>query len=170
MKADIRRNKMLSVLSEQSHPISGTALAEMFDVSRQVIVGDMAILKSEGHDIQSTHFGYLLKRSPLAERVFKIYHTKENTEDELNTIVDLGGIVANVYVWHKVYGRLEAELNIANRRDVAVFIEGISSGKSTELMNITGGYHYHTVRAEKEAVLDDINDALTRKGYIVPEK
>jgi transcriptional regulator of NAD metabolism len=36
-------------------------------------------------------------------------------------------------------------------------------------MHITGGYHYHTVRAENEATLDRIEAALNEKHYIVPE-
>lgn len=46
------------------------------------------------------------------------------------------------------------------------FIEGVRSGKSSELMNITGGYHYHTVRAESEDILNRIQNALEECGYI----
>ena len=45
----------------------------------------------------------------------------------------------------------------------------LRSGKSTELMNITGGYHYYTVRAESEEILDRIEQTLTNKNYITPE-
>ena len=93
----------------------------------------------------------------------------EQTEDELNTIVDLGGTVVDVFVWHKVYGKVTAPLNIFSRLHVKQFIEGVRSGKSTELMNITGGYHYHTVRAESEHILDEIEHALKTKNYIAPE-
>ena len=51
---------------------------------------------------------------------------------------------------------------------VKQFIEGVRSGKSTELMNITGGYHYHTIRAESEEVLDKIEKLLKDRGYIAP--
>ena len=87
----------------------------------------------------------------------------------MNTIVDLGGTVADVFVWHKVYGKLVVPLNIFSRLHVKQFIEGVRSGKSIELMNITGGYHYHTVRAETKEVLDQIEKALKHKDYIVPE-
>jgi len=99
----------------------------------------------------------------------KVHHTTDQTEDELNTIVDFGGTVVDVFVWHKVYGKITAELNISSRLHVKQFIEGVRSGKSTELMNITGGYHYHTVRAESYEVLDSIVEALDRGGYIAPE-
>ena len=85
-----------------------------------------------------------------------MFHTREQTENELNTIIDFGGTVADVFVWHKVYGKMTATLNISSRHHVAQFLEGVRTGKSSELMNITGGYHYHTVRAESEEVLDNI--------------
>ena len=127
------------------------------------------MLKGLGHDIISTHNGYIIQKSPLKERVFKVYHTTEQTEDELSTVVNLGGTVVDVFVWHKVYGKMTAPLNIFSSLHIKQFIEGVRSGKSTELMNITGGYHYHTVRAESESVLDEIEKALKSKNYIAPE-
>ena len=65
--------------------------------------------------------------------------------------------------------RVEAKLNICSRLHVKQFIDGVRSGKSTELMNITGGYHYHTVRAESDEVLNLIQNTLDEKGYLAPE-
>ena len=169
MKSTERRKKITELLASEKKAISGSELSERFGVSRQIIVQDIALLKESGHQIISTHNGYVYQKSPLKERTFKVKHTTEETEDELSLIVDLGGAVENVYVWHKVYGKIEASLNIFSRLHVSRFIEGVRSGKSTELMNITGGYHYHTVRADSEAVLDKIEAALRNKGYIVPE-
>lgn len=169
MKAVERRKAMVNLLLSAKEAISGSALSGKFGVSRQIIVQDITVLKGLGYDILSTHNGYIMRRTPLKERVFKVYHTTEQTEDELNLIVDLGGTVADVFVWHKVYGRVVAPLNIFSRLHVKQFIEGVRTGKSTELMNITGGYHYHTVRADSDAVLDQINDALNEHGYIAPE-
>ncbi|MBQ2721166.1 MAG: DNA-binding transcriptional regulator, partial [Clostridia bacterium] len=76
--------------------------------------------------------------------------------------------VVDVFVWHKVYGKINASLNIFSPMHVKQFIEGVRSGKSTELMNITGGYHYHTIRAESEEVLDKIEKLLKDRGYIAP--
>ena len=72
----------------------------------------------------------------------------------------------DVFVWHKIYGKISATLNIFSRLHVKQFLEGVRTGKSTELMNITGGYHYHTVRADSEYVLDSIQNALEKRGYI----
>jgi len=169
MKAKERRKAIVSLLLSEKEPIPGAVLGEKFEVSRQIIVQDIALLKSSGYEILATHNGYIIQRSPLAERVFKLKHTKLETEDELNTIVDLGGTVADVFVWHKVYGKIEAPLNIFSKLQVKQFIEGVRTGKSTELMDITGGYHYHTVRADSEEILDKIEAALKGKNYIAPE-
>ena len=169
MKASERRKLLITLLLNSREPLSGGELAEKFGVSRQIIVGDIAVLRASGYEIISTHHGYIVKESPLVERVFKVRHSKEQTEDELSLIVGLGGTVVDVFVWHKVYGKLEAKLNIFSDMHIRQFIEGVRSGKSTELMNITGGYHYHTVRAESEEILDSIYSVLQERGYIVPE-
>lgn len=169
MKAAERRKAIVNLLLSSTQAISGGKLSEEFGVSRQIIVQDITVLKGSGYDILSTHSGYIIQKSPLKERVFKVYHTTERTEDELATIVNLGGTVVDVFVWHKVYGKMTAPLNIFSSLHIKQFIEGVRSGKSIELMNITGGYHYHTIRAESEPILDEIEQALKAKNYIAPE-
>ena len=169
MKADERRKAIANLLTTEQKAVSGAALSAEFGVSRQIIVQDITALRSSGYDIISTHNGYLIQKTPLKERVFKVFHTTDRTEEELNLIIDLGGTVVDVYVWHKVYGRMHAPLNIYSRAQVKQFIDGVRTGKSTELMHITGGYHYHTVRAESDQVLDSIAEALTKSGFIAPE-
>lgn len=169
MKARDRRTAIANLLLSQDNAVSGHELSQKFGVSRQIIVQDISVLKGSGYDILSTHNGYILQKSPLKERVFKLHHTTQQTEDELNLIVSLGGTVVDVFVWHKVYGRVVAKLNIFSSLQIKQFIEGVRTGKSSELMNITGGYHYHTVRAESEEVLDKIDTALKERGYIAPK-
>lgn len=166
MKVSERRKEIVNLLSSSKEPVSGGKLSERFDVSRQIIVQDIAVLKGAGYEILSTHNGYLIQKTPLAERVFKLKHTTEQTEDELNCIVDFGGTVVDVFVWHKIYGKISATLNICSRLQVKQFLEGVRTGKSTELMNVTGGYHYHTIRASTEEILDKIGSALLEKNYI----
>ena len=169
MKAIERRKEIINMLSYDGGAIPGGELATRLGVSRQAIVQDIAILKAEGYDIFSTHQGYLLKKTPQKERVFKVRHTSDQTADELRCIVENGGTVDNVFVWHKVYGRLEAKLNIFSLHGIDMFMESLKNGRSTELMHITAGYHYHTVRADSEEILDKIGECLTAKGYIAPE-
>ena len=169
MKVAERRKAIVNLLLSATEPVSGSELARKFGISRQIIVQDITVLKGTGCEILSTNQGYVMQKSPLKERVFKVRHTTEETEDELSCIVDLGGTVVDVFVWHKVYGKIEAELNIFSHLHIKQFLEGVRTGQSTELMHVTGGYHYHTVRAESEAVLDCIENALRERKYIVPE-
>lgn len=166
MKAEERRKELVVYLMSEQKPISGGTLAEKFQVSRQIIVQDIAVLKAMHYEILSTHYGYILQKSPLVERVFKVKHTSEETENELNCIVELGGTVVDVFVWHKVYGKISAPLNIFSKYHIEKFMEGVRSGKSTELMHVTGGYHYHTVRADSYETLEKIEKALANKNYI----
>ena len=169
MKAEERRKEIVLYLTGSKVAVSGTELSKIFKVSRQIIVQDIALIKASGYDVVSTHHGYVLQSTPLAERVFKVYHTSEQTKDELSIIVKLGGTVVDVFVWHKVYGKMTAPLNISSRHHIAQFLKGIRTGKSSELMNVTGGYHYHTVRAETQEILNKIEQALEDLNYIVPE-
>ena len=169
MKVAERRKAIVNLLLSVSDPVSGGELAEKFHVSRQIIVQDVTVLKGTGYDILSTSQGYVMQRSPLKERVFKVRHTTVETEDELSRIVELGGTVVDVFVWHKVYGKITAPLNIFSQMHIKQFMEGVRTGQSTELMHVTGGYHYHTVRADNEDILDRIEASLTEGNYIVPE-
>ena len=60
MKATKRRQLIIDYLSNANRPISASYLAKHLSVSRQIIVGDIALLRAENHDILSTHRGYLL--------------------------------------------------------------------------------------------------------------
>ena len=148
-------------------PLSGTALAKQCDVSRQVIVQDIALIRASGYDIISTNRGYIIQEPLVRERVFKVNHTDEQLEEELYSIIDLGGTVVNVMVNHRVYGHMEAELRINSRRKVEAFMEDIRSGKSSPLKNITSNYHYHKVAADSEETLDLIEEALRQKHFLV---
>ena len=59
MHAQERRQEILKLLHQSAHPISASALAERFSVTRQVIVGDIALLRSGGADILATPPGLL---------------------------------------------------------------------------------------------------------------
>ena len=157
---------MMALPVAAEEPVSGSVLSERLGVSRQIIVQDIAMLRAEGYDVLSTHQGYVITKGPFAERVFKLRHPSEQTEDELTTIVSMGGTVVNVFVWHKVYGKLEAKLGISTHEDIDRFIEGVRSGTSVELMHITGGHHYHTVRAQSDEILDRIEAEMDAMGYI----
>lgn len=158
----------MSLMRQSQSPISGSALGRKTGVSRQVVVQDIALLRTEGHPILSTTKGYCLGgavQDPCA-RTFKVCHTSEQVEEELTTIVDFGGKVLDVTVNHRTYGKMTAPLNIKSRRDVQAFVENMKSGKSKPLLNVTTGYHFHTITADSEAALDEIEDALRQKEYL----
>ena len=159
MKGEERRKQLLNILSSSNNPVSGGTLSKELNVSRQIIVQDISLLRANGATIFSTNKGYLLQEDRKYSRVFKVYHTDDQVEEELSTIVDAGGQIRDVFVYHKVYGVLKADMGIKSRRDIRAYMEEISTGKSSLLKNVTSGYHYHTIDAESEEILDAIQTA-----------
>ena len=165
MNPKIRREQILNILKKSQIAVSGENISKAIGVSRQIVVQDIAELRREGFPITSTYRGYCLNVPVTFSRTIKMHHTNEQTEDELYTIVDLGGAVVDVSVNHRVYGKLTAPLDIKSREDVSAFMNDIRTGKSVPLMNVTSCYHYHLIRAESEEILDRIEALLRAKGY-----
>ena len=155
MSGKERREEILQRITNSKTPVSGAALAKSCEVSRQVIVQDIALIRAAGYDVIATNRGYICSS------------TVREMQDELNTIVDFGGVVLDVIVRHEVYGELRAELNISSRNKVALFMEEIRQGKSRPLKNITSGEHFHTVSADSAQTLDLIEEELRKKDYLV---
>lgn len=162
-----RRQEIVSKIKKSSRPVPAKSLAESYEVSRQVIVQDIALLRATGYDILSTNRGYVLNEPQGVSRIFAVNHSNEQMEDELNRIVDLGGKVLDVRVDHKVYGMMEAPLQISSRRKVQEFMQEIKDGASSPLSNITSGNHYHKVEAESEQILNEIEEVLKNAGYLL---
>ena len=97
MDGEARRNRIIQILQTESVPVSGTELAKRTGVSRQVIVQDIALLRTSYQNILSTNRGYLLYEPVQAEkmyrRVVKVKHSREDILRELDCIVDAGGRV-----------------------------------------------------------------------------
>lgn len=191
-KAEARRASLLDALRSADAPVSGGQLANTLNVSRQVIVQDIALLREAGASIVATTKGYVLAdaaqtaaqnatqtmaqnaaEQPAVHldepaRTFKLHHEVEQTRDELQTIVALGGRVHNVSISHRAYGRITAPLEIANQADIERFINDIESGKSSPLSTATSEYHYHLVSAPSNEALEAIGRALADKGFLAP--
>ncbi|WP_130810556.1 transcription repressor NadR [Olsenella sp. Marseille-P4559] len=167
MGGEDRRAKIVALLDSAGEPISGGQLAGELGVSRQVIVQDIALLRRSGIEVESTHRGYVVRRSDVPRRIFKVRHSEEQIEDELNLIVDLGGTVEDVVVNHRTYGVISVSLNVSSRRDVARYLAEIASSRSTPLSRVTSGYHFHHVSAPTEEALDEIGAALAERGFLV---
>lgn len=168
MRSDERRREIAAILQEASSPISASALAERFSVSRQIIVGDIALLRSSGVEVVATPRGYVMPSAPrgLVRRI-AVRHRPEEMEAELNAIVDNGCTAIDVIVEHPVYGQLTGPLQIANRYDVAQFIA--RSTQAEPLSRLTDGIHLHTLSCPDEAAFARVKDALRAQGVLLEE-
>ena len=81
MTAQERRNAILSHLQAGNPPLSATALANLLGVSRQVIVGDVALLRAGGVQIVSTSRGYLIPPEEGLVRQVVCQHTPHQTQE-----------------------------------------------------------------------------------------
>lgn len=166
-----RREKLLSILEKSNKPISGSELAKELGVSRQVIVQDVALLRASDEDIIATNKGYVLyKEKPNSfTRSFLVKHTNEEIEEELCLIVDLGGKILDVGVYHDIYGNISTDLIINNRQDVYDFVKKLKNGKVTPLKRLTKDVHLHNIKADSKEILDNIERALDEKGLLYKE-
>lgn len=168
MEGKERREVILGILSNMEEAITGTSLAKQFNVSRQVIVQDIALLRAQGAQILSTSEGYrIYQNKNTVKRAYLVKHSKDDIEKELNTIVDLEGNILNVVVLHPVYGEISADLMIGSRRAVRKFMDKMEENKFIPLMHLTGGEHVHVVEAESEEILDEIGHELETKGFLI---
>lgn len=168
MTGEDRRTALTELLLNSDKPLNGTELAKRLKVSRQVIVTDIALIRANGTDIVSTNRGYIINETISRKRVFKVVHSDADVETEMNAIVDLGGCIEDVFIYHKVYGRVQAPMGIKSRRDVKKYLESIKAGKSSYLKNAASGYHYHTISADSSEALDDILAELKNLGFLAP--
>lgn len=143
-----RRQQILNDLKNASKPLSATTLAKKYAVSRQIIVGDVAIIRAEGELVTATPRGYVLesKDTGYIYQIACIHKTIEEMENELNIMVDNGCKVINVIVEHSVYGQITGELRISSRYDVKQFVNKlVKSEGAMPLSTLTGGVHLHTI-------------------------
>jgi len=172
MRQEERRARILALLAEADGPITGASLSSMFGVTRQVIVGDVAVLRAQGAEIIATPQGYLLPQAPLGtahrSRIAVRHGADSDTlAEELNLIVDAGGTVVDVSVEHPLYGEITANLQLSSRQDVQRFIAKMQELQGEPLLVLTGGYHLHTIEAPSLEVLESIRSALRQAGYLM---
>ena len=165
MPSENRRKQILRLL--QGQILNGSQLAKQLNVSRQVIVQDIALLRANGFDVISTNRGYLLGGGARAVRVFKCRHRLDELVEEAELIIGRGGRIEDVFVNHRVYGRISARLDLITRTHAEELHRSLVSGASKPLMSVTDGYHYHTVSADGEGALDDIELALRARGFLI---
>lgn len=160
-----RRETILQRL-RTAEPVSATALAKELGVSRQIIVGDVALLRAAGHPISATPRGYVSAAESGLTRVLACLHDSGQMEEELNAVVDMGCEVVDVIVEHPIYGQLTGALRLRSRYDVEQFLQKARQDGARPLSQLTGGLHLHTLRAESEAALERAQDKLEELGFL----
>ncbi|MBE6547810.1 MAG: transcription repressor NadR [Ruminococcaceae bacterium] len=168
MTNDKRREEILEILKNADKAISATALAEKFGVTRQIIVADIALLRASGNAIRAEHRGYVIERQfkGISKKIV-CKHDKSGVRDEFYAIVDNGGSVVNVEVEHPIYGQISANMSISSRYDADEFIRETSEAGATQLSDLTGGIHIHTINVNDEKNYARICDELKRIGILV---
>jgi hypothetical protein len=163
VNAEERRKKIAQTLTAE-RPISATALAGQFSVSRQIIVGDIALLRAGGLDVVATPRGYKLGETRGLVRTVACVHTAEETERELLAMVDNGCTVLDVVVEHPLYGQITGQLSLSSRYDVQQFVD---QAKETEpLSSLTGGVHLHNLRCPDEEAYQRVCQELDQLGLL----
>ena len=167
MNAAQRRNGIMDLLRMAEGPVTAAALAARCSVSRQVIVGDIALLRASGEDISATPRGYVLggERCGLI-RTVACNHGADDMWTELNIMVDNGCAVLDVVVEHSLYGQLTGTLRLNSRYDVSEFIRKVSESESKPLSDLTDGIHLHTLRCPDETAFLRTREALARAGFL----
>lgn len=170
MIAAERREKIKQLLSQEQVPISASKLAKICSVSRQIIVGDIALIRASGFEIQATPRGYILNKPQSSNDFFEgciaCSHTQDMLEKELYTILDFGGTIVDVTVTHPVYGEISANLHLNSRFDAKMFLEKLKDTEARPLSALTDGIHLHHIRCDSKQIFDRICSALRKEGIL----
>ena len=170
MQAEVRRQKILDTLKQSRQPVSAATLAACFSVSRQVIVGDIALLRAAGEEISATPRGYVIQQSPSGLiRQVACRHSGTDMEAELNAMVDHGCIVLDVIVEHPIYGQLTGPLQLSNHYDVQQFIQRSLAADAQPLSALTEGIHLHTLSCPNEDAYLRAQQVLHQMGFLLED-
>lgn len=164
-----RRELILSKLELAEKPISASRFAEKFKVSRQIIVGDVALLRASGYEIVATARGYVMEKEREKQGILRkiaCQHIPEQTEEELMTILSFGGEVIDVIVEHPIYGELTGGLHVSTEKEAKDFLKNYEKSQASLLSELTAGVHLHTIRCEDEATFKQIKEALAQKKIL----
>ena len=168
MSSNERREKLLQILKKSDKPVKGSELSAELQVSRQVVVKDIALLRASRLEIIATSNGYIVLDSVKNE--FKIKCKNHNSDDELydelQTIIDLGGKVKDVIVEHPTYGVLKADLNVATNRDLRNFMQKAATNEFKQLSVLSPDYHIHTIEVDNDEIFEEIQKELKLKNIL----
>lgn len=163
-----RRNEIFQILMHTDTPVSAAALAARFSVSRQVIVGDIALLRAAGTEVSATPRGYILPQTQDGITcTIACIHGPEGIEQELQIIVDHGCSALDVMVEHPVYGVLTGQLSVSSRYDLGEFMKTVEKYGAKPLSDLTEGVHFHRVKCPNAQVYDRVLEALRQAGFLI---
>ena len=165
-----RRTKLLNILQTSEQPVTGSELSQITNVSRQVIVGDITLLKARNEPIIATSQGYMYLQTGNAqkpERTIACQHDPSRAQEELFLLVDIGITVKDVKIEHPVYGDLTASIMVSSRKEVQQFLTKVTATNASFLSELTSGIHLHTLSASSEELLDEAENALKNAGILV---
>ncbi|SET75147.1 hypothetical protein SAMN05660297_03374 [Natronincola peptidivorans] len=173
MNSKERREAILLKLTEENKSLKGTDLAKIFNVSRQVIVQDIALLRAEGRDIIATPQGYVIIKNDKTKKLKTIVskHTSyEEMKEELEIMIDHGVRVVDVIVEHPIYGEIKGILDIGYKKELEEFLKKIREEQAEPLSTLTDGIHIHTIEVTDEKNYEIMKETLTEKGYLINEE
>lgn len=168
MKADERRNRILNDIKSAQSPVSASRLASRYKVSRQIVVGDIALLRAGGENIYATPRGYVIEQAVggIPHTVACVHTTNEDMQNEMNIMVDNGCTIVNVIVEHPVYGQLVGQLACSSRHDVQEFLRKVTASDASPLSELTNGLHLHTILCPDEDAFTRVQEQLRAHGYL----
>jgi uncharacterized protein len=166
---DDRRRRIVEWMRAHRDPVRGGELARRFQVSRQCVVQDMAILRAGGKEVLATPRGYRLPEGPVLahQAILACRHEPDRTEEELQILVDHGVKVLDVIVEHPFYGEIRGSLMIESRADVQDFLRQMRISRGTLLSSLTSGVHLHTVEASRAEMISRARARLRARGFLL---
>lgn len=168
-----RRSAVAQLLEQTTEPISASVLADRFHVSRQIIVGDIALLRASGALVVATPRGYLMEHAvDNTAQDYTIACRHENVEQllqELYIVVDHGATMRDVIVEHPIYGQLTGQLQVSSRFEADRFVKALTTSEASPLSQLTGGIHLHTLRCSDRACFERVTNALKAAGILVSD-
>lgn len=170
MDSSSRRESIMKILRRSKTPVTGSYLASCLGVTRQVIVQDIALLKASGEPVIATPRGYILNQPGTRQDlnvIVAVKHSRDDTRDELYTMVDSGAEVVDVIVEHPIYGQLVGQLYLSSRYDVDEFMSKVEKTGAGLLSSLTDGVHLHTLRVKNPESAEHVRNELAKKGYLL---
>ena len=165
-----RRYAISQLIKQSKSPINGKQLAQHFNVSRQIIVSDIAQLRADHHPIKATKQGYIYQEIKEQGEKFKrsitVCHSAERMLEELKIIVENGAMIDNVSVNHPIYGKITVDLMLRSVEECYDFSNDMEEDNGRMLAELTFGVHDHVISATSEKILDNAVYNLKREGFI----